>query len=339
MRKRWLLLLVVAMVAVMAGCGNSQSESQSGDSKKMVLYTSTPSEILNPLVKEFQDRTGITVELVTGGTGELYKRIQAESANPLGDVLWGGIADSLEIFKENFEPYKTTEAEHIPDVYTSPTNHWTAFNVVTEVIMYNKDQVKEDEVPKGWAGLLDAKWKGKIAYADPKKASTSYIQLATLLTAFGKDGAGWEFVEKFAANLDGKLLNGSSAAPKAIADGEFPIGITYEEAAFRHIIGGAPVGIVYPEEGTSLVPDISALIKGAKNSDNGKKFIDFLVSKDVQQMVTTDFKRRAVRDDVSPTEGLIPFADIKLVNYDSNWAGSSQEEILKRFQDIMLGKR
>ncbi|TBL71382.1 ABC transporter substrate-binding protein [Paenibacillus thalictri] len=324
--------------AAPAASGAANTPTPAPGTDKLVLYTSTPSEILNPVVKEFQDRTKIKVELVTGGTGELYKRVQAESANPMGDVLWGGMADSLEIYKSYFEPYKVKDSDVI--AFKSPTNHWTAFNLVVQVIMYNKKLVPDNEAPKSWEDLLDPKWKGKIAFADPSKASTSYIQLATMLTAFEKNGEkGWDYVKKYSKNLDTKLLSGSSAVPKAVADGEFPVGVTYEEAAFRHVVGGAPVGVIYPKEGTSVLPDIAALIKNGKNSENGKKFLDFLVSKDMQEMVSTEFKRRSVRDDVKPTEGLVPAKSIPLVNYDSKWSGEKQGEVLKKFQDIWVGKQ
>ncbi|MEK8126537.1 ABC transporter substrate-binding protein [Paenibacillus filicis] len=326
-----------------AGTGSGEASKEPKEagktgSQSVSLYTSFPSEIMNPIVKEFQDRTGIKVEIVTGGTGELYKRIDAEAANPQGDVLWGGAADSLELYKKNFESYNSPESAHIAAPYKSPTGLWTAFTIVPQVIMYNKDQVK-DQVPTGWSGLLDPKFKGKVAFADPSKASSSYFQLTILLTAFEKNGEkGWDYAKKLVSNLDGKLLSGSSAVPKAIADGEFPIGITYEEAAYRYLTGGAPVGIIYPEEGTLFAAETIALIKNSKNADNGKKFIDFLLSKEVQELVSTDFKRRSVRDDVKATEGLLPKEDVKVLKYDPEWTGTKQKEILKQFQDIVIGK-
>src|SRR5699024_11098982 len=101
------------------------------------------------------------------------------------------------------------------------------------------------------------------------------------------------------------ILSSSSMVPKGVADGEFPVGITLEEAAYRYIAGGAAVEVNYPTEGTSAVPDGVALIKGAKNQDAAEKFINFLVSKDVQEMIVEEFNRRSIRSDVSPPEALI----------------------------------
>lgn len=81
--------------------------------------------------------------------------------------------------------------------------------------------------------------------------------------------------ESFAKNLGGKLLSGSSAVYKGVADGEYTVGLTFEEGAATYVKSKAPVKIV-KKEGVISKADGSAIIKGAKNMDNAKKFIDFL---------------------------------------------------------------
>lgn len=346
-------MLVGLLALVIAACGQEDGKTATEDksetttetktetkkSTKVTVYSPHQAEIINPIVKEFQDRTKIEVELVTGGTGELLNRVKAESGNPLGDVFWGGGAESLAAFIDNFEAYKVSNDAEIADIYKSGDGSWTGFSALPMVIMYNKDMVEEDEVPKSWNDLLDPKWKGKIAYADPAKSGSSYTQLVTMLFANKDDGAdGWNYVKDFVANLDGKVLGGSSMVFKGVADGEFPIGVTLEEAAYRYISGGANVDVAYPEEGTSAVPDGMALIKGAKNEENAQQFLDFLASKDVQEIIVKEFNRRSILDDVAAPEGLIPSKDIPLVDYDFSWAADNQADVMKKFQDIIIGK-
>jgi iron(III) transport system substrate-binding protein len=335
--KKILTFLVAAMLLiVITACGSDDKET-SEDSNSLTVYSPHQNEIINPIVKEFQDRTGIKVDVVTGGTGELLNRVTAEEGNPGGDVFWGGGAESLEAFGDSFEPYKTAEDEAIPAEYKSPDNVWTGFSALPMVIMYNQEMVDDANAPKSWEDLLDEQWAGKIAYVEPSKSGSAYTQLVTMLTAYQNDGNdGWGFVEDFVANLDGTILASSSAVPKGVADGEFPVGITLEEAAYRYIAGGASVNVNYPEEGTSAVPDGVALIKDAKNAENAKKFIDFLVSKDVQEMIVEDFSRRAVRNDVNPPEGLIGSDEIPLVDYDFGWSAENKEEVMEQFQQILI---
>ena len=120
----------------------------------VTVYTPHNAEVVNPIVKEFQERTGIRVDVVAAGTGELLKRVEAESNNPLGDVMWGGGAESLDSFKEYFEPYISTHDDKIPTHFRDKDHYWNGFSALPMVIMYNKKLVKPEEVPTSWEDLL-----------------------------------------------------------------------------------------------------------------------------------------------------------------------------------------
>ncbi|GEN87042.1 extracellular solute-binding protein [Oceanobacillus sp. FSL W8-0428] len=337
MKKIFTFLVAIMLLIIISACGSDDNGEASGNSNTLTVYSPHQNEIINPIVKEFQERTGIKVDVVTGGTGELLNRVTAEEGNPGGDVFWGGGAESLEAFGDSFEPYKSAEDEAIPTEFKSPNNIWTGFSALPMVIMYNQEMVSDMDAPKEWKDLTDEKWTGKIAFVEPSKSGSAYTQLVTMLSAYSDDGNdGWNFVEEFVANLDGTILSSSSAVPKGVADGEFPVGITLEEAAYRYIAGGSSVDISYPEEGTSAVPDGVALIKDAKNSENAEEFIDFLVSKDVQEMIVEDFGRRAVRDDVNPPEGLIGSEEIPLVDYDFGWSADNKDSVMNQFQEVLI---
>lgn len=346
-----LLLTVMLVAGTVAGCGgntsggdsssNSNSSSASGSSNAgsnhVTVYSPHPADPLNAGIKEFQEKTGITVDLVAAGTGELLKRIEAESANPLCDVFWGGGADSLAAYSEYFEPFVPEDIENIDPNYIGEGNLWTGESPLPMIIMYNKKLVSENDVPKGWGDLTDSKWKGKIAYADPAKSGSSYTILCTMLTAFGKDdGKGWEFISKLVANLDGKILGSSGDVYKKVSDGEYAVGLTLEKEAIKYVQAGADVGIVYPEEGTSAVPDGIGLVKGAKNRENAEKFINFVLSKEVQSMMAKEFGRRPVRTDTDAPEGLPPMKDVKLVDYDFEWASTQKEQIMNKWKEVIV---
>lgn len=316
-----------------------KEEKTEAASKTLTVYSPHPADPLNAGVKAFQDKTGITVEVVAAGTGELLKRIEAESSNPLCDVLWGGGAESLAAYSQYFEAYTSSEDSVIAANNKDANGMWTGESPLPMVIMYNKKLVSEADVPTGWADLLDSKWKGKIAYADPAKSGSSFTILATMVTAFGKDdGKGWEFVREFVANLDGKVLGSSSGVYKGVADGEYSVGLTLEKSAQEYVKAGADVGFIYPKEGTSAVPDGIALVKNGPNVDNAKLFIDYMLSSENQQMMSETYNRRPVRSDLTPPEGLASMDDIPLVDYDFEWASTQKQEILKQWKDIVIGK-
>jgi len=355
MKKFFSALLAVTMIAgVFGGCGSSnstssaataqskvaasQAASQTANSKHVTVYSPHPADPLNAGIKEFQEKTGITVDLVAAGTGELLKRIEAESANPLCDVFWGGGADSLAAYSKYFDKYTPTDISNIDTQYVSKDGSWTGESPLPMVIMYNKKLVSASDVPKGWADLADAKFKGKIAYADPAKSGSSYTILCTILTAFGKDdGKGWDFIKKFVANLDGKILGSSGDVYKKVSDGEYSVGLTLEKEAIKYVQAGADVGIIYPSEGTSAVPDGIAIVKGCANKANAEAFANFVLSKECQTMMATDYSRRSVRLDTTPPKGLPVMKDIKLVNYDFDWASSQKTKIMDQWKEVIVG--
>ena len=317
--------------------GSEEQSPESTDS--LVIYSPHKADMINPIVKEFQEATGIKVEIVAAGTGELLKRIESESDNPLGDIMWGGGAESLNAFGQYFAPYESPEIENIDEKFVSKEYLWTGTSPLPMVIMYNKNLVAPEDVPQAWEDLLDPMWKGKIAYADPTRSGSSFTILATMLEAHKDRGDdGWAFINEFYQNLDGKLTSGSSGVYKGVADGEYAVGLTLEKTAMEYVNAGAEVGIVYPADGTSAAPDGIALIKGAKNEENAKKFFDFALTAKTQKFVFDNFASRPARDDVEMGDNMPKMEDIKLVDYQLEWVSDNKDAIVGKWKDIVIGK-
>lgn len=340
--KKKISLLLIAMLSVtaLAACGEkAEGEGDAKGDGSVVVYSPHNAEEINPIINEFTERTGIRVDVVAAGTGELLKRVEAESGNALGDVMWGGGAESLDAFKEHFESYTIEEDDKIPDMFKDPDRKWYGFSALPMVLIHNNKLVSQEEAPKSWKDLTDPKWKGKIAFADPAKSGSSYTILATMLEAFKDDGDdGWATIKLFVENLDNKILGSSSGTYKGVSDGEYAVGLTLEKAASRYIIAGSDMTIVYPEEGTSAAPDGIALIKGAKNLENAKKFIEFTFSKEVQDLAAKDFSWRSTRTDANNPDGLGPIEEINLLDYDFQAAADNKDEILERWKNIVTGQ-
>ena len=220
----------------------------------LVVYSPHDADPLNAGVALFQAKyPNITVEVITGGTGELCQRVVAESANPQGDVLWGGGADTLAAYSDYFSPYVCANDAFIADTFKDANDLWIGESPLPMVIMYNKTLIDEANVPKTWEGLTDPALKGKIAYASPAKSGSAYTQLCTILFSQPTLDEGWALVEKFIANLDGKIQESSGNCHKLVASGEYSIGVTIEKSAVLYK-DNPDIGYVYPAS-DSAVPD------------------------------------------------------------------------------------
>lgn len=327
------LILIVSVVVV--GCGGNNAEGS--NSKSLTLYYSHAADWSDPIIKEFQEKTGITVNLVGAGTGELIARINAESANPLGDVLWGGFVDGYAVVDDYFESYTSSEIDNLIDEAISPNRTWYGFNIEPMVIIYNPKLVKPEEAPKSWEDLTDPKWKGKIAHADPVKSGSSFTAVVNMIMSKGKGDEGFEFIKKFVNNLDGKLIGSSSGTFKGVADGEYSVGITYEQGALKYMEADADLEIVYPSDGNTFLTTGVAIIKGAKNKENAQKFVDFLLSKEVQAQLG-DIYRRTVRTDLPEVNGMVPLSNLVKIEYDMDWAIENKDLIMDKWKSFVVGQ-
>ncbi len=336
-----LVLSLFVLTGALAGCGsNKQAAEKKANENKLVIYCPHPIAFINPLVKAFEKESGIKVEVIAAGSGELLKRVESEQAHPVADIFWGGSLNTMKPKANLFANYKSVNEEHIQKEFRNVEGPLTRFTDIPSVIMVNTNLIGNIPVT-GYKSLLNPALKGKIAMADPSKSSSSYEHLINMLYAMGKGNPndGWWYVKALCKNLNGKLLSGSSAVYKGVADGEYAVGLTFEEGGARYVADGAPVKIVYMTEGVISQPDGVYIIKNAPHMANAKKFIDFITSKQAQTLITQHLHRRSVRDDVPAPKGLIPKKDIHIIHENEQVVNQNKQAWLNKFKDIFTASQ
>ncbi|MDR0486193.1 MAG: ABC transporter substrate-binding protein, partial [Elusimicrobiota bacterium] len=325
------LLCFVFVFAVFTSCGPKASKGG-----KLVIYSPNTEDLVNKVIGAFEKETGIKVEIISTGTGEIFKRVESEKNNPYADVLWGGswavYANNLDLLEE----YVSPGDKELPANYQNVTKKITAYCLDGSVLLVNKNLIGDIKV-EGYRDLLNPKLKGKIAMGDPSNSSSAFAHLTNMLLAIGggyTEAAGWNYVKALLANLNGKILNSSSAVHKGVAGGEYAVGITYEDPSAAYIRDGAPVEIVYMKEGVVFLFPGAAIVKGAKNKENAQKFIDFIISKTAQDIIGTELTVRPVRSDSKLGSYLKPFNDIKTLKEDSNYVQQHKNEIVEQYKKI-----
>ena len=330
-----IIITILFALGLCFGC--STQESDSGNS--LVIYCPHPLEFINPLVDDFKAKNpGINVDVIAAGTGELLKRVESEKDNPLGDILWGGSLNTIRLKMDLFENYTSTNEENVSEFYKNTEGPITRFTTIPSVIMVNTNLAKNIKI-EGYEDLLNPALKGKIAFADPSASSSSFEHLVNMLYAMGKGNPekGWYYVQRLCKNLDGKLLSGSSAVYKGVADGEYTVGLTFEEGGANYVVAGSPVKLVYMKEGVVFKPDGIYIIKGAKNLENAKKFVDYATSYDAQKTINEKLNRRSVRNDLPPSDILLSIDSINVIKDDDATVEASKQKWLNGFKDIFTG--
>ena len=322
--------VVIAAFAVFGqGTGRNAGDLEEiPEEKKLVLFTSHKPDVYGPIVREFESRTGIWVDVRTGGTTELLENI--EESRKKGDfscdLMFGGGIESYEAAKENFECYRTQKKEEIISRYQSREDLWTLFTRLPIVFIYNNKLVGKEDAPHSWKELFTDDWRGRIAFADPARSGSSCTMLETMLQVL--DGDEDQVLKDFAGALDGSLLESSGAVLEDVAAGRKMVGITLEETARKWIDRGADLTIVYPEEGTSALPDGCAVVKGARHRKNAELFLEFIVSDDTQRFAGEYLCRRTIREDLE-LQTREPGG--RLIRFDLELAVGRQKRILEKW--------
>jgi iron(III) transport system substrate-binding protein len=171
--------------------------------------------------------------------------------------------------------------------YKSSRGLWTGISGRARVILYNKDLVKDDGVPNSIFDLTDAKWKGKIAIAGTRERTT-LAWLSALVETMGEAKAK-AYINKLLEN-GLKVLPDNSDVWRGVGSGEFAVGLTNSPNYHLALEAKLPVGVVYPDQGPKgmgvlVNPNTVAIVKGAKNLDRARRFVDFLLSKPSQELL------------------------------------------------------
>lgn len=334
---------VAAAGLALAACGSGSSGAETdGDttgeeggqgSNELVIYASHPTEMVDYFVEAFEEEnSGLKVELITGGTGDLLSRVQAEEGRPQGDILWGGSSTTGGSKPDLFVKYDSDVLGEIDDAFLDPNGYNAPSDAFTMVILYNKNLVDEADAPTSWEDLTDPKWKGKVRFANPESSSSSYAALVNWLLI-----GDWDLVEGLAENM---IIDDSSSAPfTAVGQGEAEVAVAYEEGAYRWLESGE-VEIVYPEDGVVVLPGGLFQIADGPNPDNAKAFADFVLSAEQQQALVDNFPgRRPTNVEVELPDTMPSAAELNVLDYASADAEEHQDEWLSQWRDIMINTR
>lgn len=306
------------------------------DAGSITIYTSNNQQAVQAITDEAaRTLPGIKLNFITGGSGQLLRRIEAEAANPQAHIFWSSSANTLGAFKHLYEPYATTQLPAIAQDLREPSNLWTATNNHVVVLMVNGNQLGGRPAPKTWTDLFDPAYKGKLIIADPANSSTAYTILWGVRKMLGAEG-----LKKLAANLT--VTPQAPTVLRAVAQGEYAVGLTFESNAYAYVAGGQKeISLIYPQDGTFTSPEFLVMIKNPNNAANARKAFDHIVSKEVQIALLEAAFRRPTRTDidVSKIVKLPEIKDIKTFALNEDEAAAQRKEFLAEWTAVLAATR
>jgi ABC-type Fe3+ transport system substrate-binding protein len=261
---------------------------------KAVWYTTINVGKSRPILDRFEKKYPfIKGEIVRAGGGPLLNRIsrEARAGKQLFDVVNGGAEISILKRTGVITTYASPERGNLENDLRDSEGFWTGLYGQAFVLGYNTKLVQKADLPRDYNGLLEPQWKGKLlSDADDVK------WFSGLLHAWGRE-KGLAYMRKL-AKQDQAFVRGSTARTQLVAAGERPLLIAYNHVLEFNKSKGAPIDWI-PLEPVIFSPAIIMYAKGGSHPNAGKLLIDFLLSKEGQE-VFRDFNAVPAHKNVDP---------------------------------------
>ena len=327
MKKLLFAAATLAASLTFFGCEKNQS-------LELRVYSIIHDEETEALTKLFTDKTGIPVSYLRATTGELVNRVITEKNDPQADILLGGASSyHIQADKEGaLESYASPLAKNLPAYAVANDNTWTGFCVLTLGIGVNSKRFAEKfpgtPLPKTWEDLLNPIFKGEIVLNNPAASSTGYIFVQNQLQRLG-DEKGWEYLLALTKNV-GQFPDSGSAPAKLLGTGEYALGVSYLHALAKYNAQGFSVKPIAPPQSAGDV-DCVSIMKNTKNLSAAKKFVDFMLSVEAQELMSEFTFTAPVNPEAKAVSGSIAISDIDLIDYDVQKASSEKAVVLDRW--------
>jgi iron(III) transport system substrate-binding protein len=239
------------------------------------------------------------------------------------------------------EAYQSPKLAELQDwaVRVAEQNKYFQMPLYTGVIGYgyNTELIAKKGLPepKCWADLANPAYKGEVQMADPTTSGTAYTTIVTLLQLMGEE-KGFAFLAALHKNVNQYTRSGS-AGIKAAARGETTIGVAFLHDSVAQTVQGFPVKTVAPCEGTGFEVSTVAIVKGARNRENARKWVDWALSPDGQNVAIEVNKFQLPSNKSAKVHPQAPRPEnVKLLNYDLYKYASDETraKMLERFEEI-----
>lgn len=285
-----------AAAAFLAACGGGSSSGSNatptGGSNRpggeITVYSGREEALIGPLMRQFEQSTGIKANVKYGGTAALAATLQEEGDRSPADVFFAQDPGGLGAIAPRFRKLPDALLERVPSTMRSPEGSWTGISGRARVVVYNTKRLQENQLPASINDFTKPEWSGRIGWA-PTNGS-----LQAMVTAM-REYRGEPFTRAW---LEGIKANGARAYANnraivsAVAAEEVEVGFVnhYYLYGFLATDANYPVRNYHTKDGdigAVILVAGAGILRTARNPAAAEAFIDFLLSPAAQQYFAT----------------------------------------------------
>lgn len=285
-------MLVIIAAAAVAACSSDptptsppQATPTAEGSGSLVIYSGRGESLVDPIIMQFADVTGIDVQVKYGGTASLAATLLEEGANSPADVFYAQDPGGLGAVESLLSPLPSDILERSPEWARSPEGLWAGISGRARVFVYSPDRVQESELPADLFELTEPQWKGRVGWAP---TNGSFLTMVTGMRKLWGEEKTAEWIEGMVANR-ATIYSNNTSQVAAVAMSEIDIGLVNHYYLYRfiteegedfgarnyHPSGGGP--------GALVMVSGAGILSTAENRENAERFVEFLLGTVAQQ--------------------------------------------------------
>nr|WP_298249659.1 putative 2-aminoethylphosphonate ABC transporter substrate-binding protein [uncultured Halomonas sp.] len=332
-------LLVGAVVLTMATTAQATTE--------LTVYTAVESDDLQKYAERFNEaHPEVEINWVRDSTGVITARLLAEKNNPQADMVWGLAATSLLVLEEEgmLSRYAPESVEVLDSKFIDPAMRngqdpaWVGMDAWVASICYNTIEGERLGVPRpsSWGDLTRPEYEGHVIMPNPSSSGTGYLDVVNWMQLWDEQG-GWDYMDRLHQNI-ARYTHSGSAPCNLAASGEAVVGISFAFRGARLKSQGAPLELVFPEEGVGWDMEAAAIIEGTDNRQAAETLLDWAVTEQANALYNEGYAVVAYPGVAQPIENYPENITELMVEPDFHWAANHRERLLSEWQRRYDGK-
>jgi iron(III) transport system substrate-binding protein len=306
------LLTAAAVLAALAGCG----ESQASDADTLTVYSAQHESLVRTMLEGFTDETGVELEFRDANDSELANQIVQEGDASPADVFLTENSPAIDVVDSEglLEPVDQATLDQVEPAYRPESGNWVGFAARSTALIYNPSEIAEEELPASMLDLADPAWKGRVAIASGGADFQAIV--SAVLALEGEDATrGW--LEGLQRNAE--IYDSNTAIMKAVDEGEVPVGITYHYYWFRDQAQNGLIGddarlhwFRNQDPGAFVSVSGAGVLASSDQEEDAQRLVAWLTAREAQErLADSEALEYAVGVGVGSAPDLPPLADLQ----------------------------
>lgn len=294
-------VLLLALGFFLTACAGAQASRPD----PLVIYSGRSESLVGPIIEQFEETSGVPVEVRWGDTPQLAATLLEEGANSPADVFFAQDPGGLGAVIDRLEPLPQDVLEPVDARFRDPEGRWVGVSGRARTVVYNTERLTPDDLPADMMGFTDPAWRGRIGWAP---TNASFQTMVTAMRVMWGEQQTREWLEGIQAN-DPVAYDKNTPIVAAVGAGEVDVGFVnhyylhrflQEEGenfpARNHFLpGGGP--------GSLVMVAGAGVLETSDNQEAAHQFLRFLLSPVAQQYFATQtFEYPVVEGVVTPRE-------------------------------------